>query len=301
VDTPRGTSLLMSAAHELGHSLGLSHSNDRSALMAPFYRGYERNVSLSKDDIEGIEALYGEKDSTSREKSTTPGIGLRGGFKPSTTTEAPINNRELCDKAKIDTMVTLQNDTTFAFKGNKYWKLTDTSIEPGYPRSITADWDGLPGDLDAAFTWNNGRSYFFKGSEYWRFTNGRMDKGYPKALSAGFSGIPRDVDAAFVWPANGKIYFFKGSEYWKFDPEADPPVPSSYPRPVANWDGIPNNIDAAVQYTNGKVYFFKKGQYYRWDDDNFSVDDANPSFPRDTGFWWFGCKQNSSPLTRFDK
>ena len=32
----------------------------------------------------------------------------------------------------------------------------------GYPRSISADWDGLPSSLDAAFTWTNGKTYFFK-------------------------------------------------------------------------------------------------------------------------------------------
>merc|ERR1712088_739483 len=45
VNTHRGTSLLMTASHELGHSLGLSHSNVRSSLMAPFYRGYDSNLS----------------------------------------------------------------------------------------------------------------------------------------------------------------------------------------------------------------------------------------------------------------
>ena len=60
VNTPRGTSLLMTAAHELGHSLGLSHSDKRSALMAPFYRGYEENIQLDRDDIEGIQTLYGD-------------------------------------------------------------------------------------------------------------------------------------------------------------------------------------------------------------------------------------------------
>ena len=47
---------------ELGHSLGLSHSDVKTALMAPFYRGYEANIRLDKDDIEGIRALYGEKE-----------------------------------------------------------------------------------------------------------------------------------------------------------------------------------------------------------------------------------------------
>jgi len=301
VDTPKGTSLLMSAAHELGHSIGLSHSNDRRALMAPFYRGYEKDVSLARDDIEGIEALYGEKDdSRRRDESSDNDITPRRSETPRPTTSAPepsFDNRELCNGGRVDVMVTLKNDTTYAFRGDKYWKLTETSVASGYPRSISRDWEGLPGNLDAAFTWTNGRTYFFKGSKYWRFTNGRLDSGYPKDMASGFGGIPTNVDAAFVWPMNDKIYFFKGTKYWKFDPEAQPPVDDSYPREIRNWEGIPNFIDAALQYSNGKVYFFKKGQYYRWNDDTFSLDEANPAFPRDSGYWWFGCK-NSSPLRR---
>jgi matrix metalloproteinase-14 (membrane-inserted) len=46
--------------------------------------------------------------------------------------------------------------------GEKYWKLESEAVAPGYPRSIRADWEGLPGNIDAAFTWTNGRTYFFK-------------------------------------------------------------------------------------------------------------------------------------------
>ncbi len=42
---------------------------------------------------------------------------------------------------------------------------------------------------------------------------------------------------------------FQGSEYWKFDPEKKPPVSRSYPKPISNWEGIPNNIDDALRYT----------------------------------------------------
>ncbi|MCP4308592.1 MAG: matrilysin family metalloendoprotease [bacterium] len=52
-----GIDLVTVAAHEFGHALGLRHSSDSSALMAPFYRGWHRY--LSSDDIQGIQSLYG--------------------------------------------------------------------------------------------------------------------------------------------------------------------------------------------------------------------------------------------------
>lgn len=48
------------AAHEFGHSLGLSHSNVPGALMFPTYSFRDpARFSLSTDDIRGIQSLYG--------------------------------------------------------------------------------------------------------------------------------------------------------------------------------------------------------------------------------------------------
>ena len=65
---------------------------------------------------------------------------------------------------------------------------------------------------------------------------------------------------------------------------------STYPKPISNWEGVPDNLDDAFQYTNGYTYFYKNGAYYRFNDRTFAVDSADPAFPRSTGYWWFGCK-----------
>lgn len=53
----RNVDLLTVAAHEIGHTLGLAHSDDPNALMYAAYRGPQR--SLGEDDIAGIQAVYG--------------------------------------------------------------------------------------------------------------------------------------------------------------------------------------------------------------------------------------------------
>lgn len=54
-----GILLLQVAIHEIGHLLGLSHSNDPSAIMYALYA--PDRTTLSQDDIQGVTALYGER------------------------------------------------------------------------------------------------------------------------------------------------------------------------------------------------------------------------------------------------
>lgn len=286
ISSYRGTNLLQTMTHELGHSLGLSHSDVRTAIMAPFYRGWDPFIKLDEDDKRAIQSLYGRKviKNPPRVTQTTRVPSGAGGFLPS----QPENN--ICSHSNIDAIVQTGDSNSYVFRGENYWKLTADSVAPGYPRKIYQDWSGLPSSIDAAFTWPKTKAtYFLKGNKYWKFQNMVAKPGYPKDITRGFPGIPSSVDTAFVWGGNGKIYFFKDNRYWKFDPDRKPHVrEDAYPKQISEWD-LPSGIDAALQWNNGLTYFFKSGKYWRFNDRRFTIDSASPAFPRDAGQWWFGC------------
>merc|ERR1719312_674557 len=84
----KGNQLLNTLTHELGHSLGLRHSNIRDSVMAPFYKGWTLDLKLGKDDVEGIQSLYGKP---SIDKEIRPTLQFPGNSRP--TLEFPVTNR----------------------------------------------------------------------------------------------------------------------------------------------------------------------------------------------------------------
>ncbi|KAK9104675.1 hypothetical protein Scep_021519 [Stephania cephalantha] len=60
VEGERGVDLESVAVHEIGHLLGLGHSSVEEAIMFPTISSRRRKVELARDDVEGIQVLYGE-------------------------------------------------------------------------------------------------------------------------------------------------------------------------------------------------------------------------------------------------
>ncbi|XP_072301881.1 vitronectin b [Eucyclogobius newberryi] len=138
-------------------------------------------------------------------------------------TEVADPNATTCSGRAFDAFLQLKNGSIYAFRGQHFFELDETSVLPGYPKLIEDVW-GMPGPVDAAFTRINcqGKTYIFKGNRYWRFDGDVLDEDYPRDVSIGFDGVPGDIDAAFAVPAPShrgkeKAYFFKDDKYYQYE------------------------------------------------------------------------------------
>ncbi|NXH17421.1 MMP27 protein, partial [Bucco capensis] len=245
-----GFNLFLVAAHELGHALGLSHSNDQRALMFPNYAYIiPSEFPLSPDDIKGIQSIYGPPARAPTQRPSSPGSGKpcssQGSFDAVTTLRGEViflkgrhlwrvypdnleAEHELISTfwptvpAAIEAVYENTRDQILAFKGNKFWVISGYQVLLGYPKNInTLGFPRAVKRIDAAVcNKNTGKTDFFIGDKYWRFDekSQAMEKGYPKETARDFPGINQKVDAVFQH--KGLLHFFHGSKQWVFDPAA---------------------------------------------------------------------------------
>ncbi|KAF0289578.1 Matrix metalloproteinase-24 [Amphibalanus amphitrite] len=220
-----GFDLFTVATHEFGHSLGLAHSNETTALMAPFYQppSLDRDI-VTQDDIEAIQELYGKNPDRLGDDRDRAADDHQGG-------EA---DPALCREGSLDALFTVTvrgRSRTYLFRGASYWRLADDGVMAGYPRDIADRWGGVPAYVDAVLVYSP----------------------RPAAADTLFF-FKTTIDAVNTWK-DGRTYFFKGDDYYKIS-DANIQVYPDYPRRTGpDWFGCPGTEDSTEETTTSGVRF----------------------------------------------
>lgn len=276
INSPSGRSLLWVAVHEIGHSIGLEHSNIKEAVMYPWYRGNGgKDFDLHEDDRIGIQTIYGSRAVDPEKPVTGP---------TTTTTVAPgvtLPPIPRCIDSFKAVFLHPASQKTYIMNGDKVYilgKLLGLEKGPFEVKSIFSDTK----TVDAAYVKNNGNIVVFSGKMFHIYSDvgGRVIES--GTIASKYKINVDKIDAAFIWNGNGRMYLFSGEYYYRFD-ENKQSMDYGYPKRIErNWKDLPSNVDAVFIWRNLITYFFKDNKFYRFDNDAIAV---AKDYPRGMEVW----------------
>uniref|UniRef100_A0A8C0H517 Matrix metallopeptidase 14 n=1 Tax=Chelonoidis abingdonii TaxID=106734 RepID=A0A8C0H517_CHEAB len=254
-DDLNGNDIFLVALHELGHALGLEHSKDPSAIMAPFYQWMDtENFVLPDDDLRGIQQLYGSK---SRVPTRAPPVP-RTTARPNVPDEPsnPPYGPNICD-GNFDTIAVLRGEM-FVFKvcGGS------PPLGPPLPTSACPCAVSIPAEHPP------------------------LGPPLPTSASPVLSESPREPPAG-IPPFLAPIHCPLPCRYYRFNEESRS-VDAEYPKNVAVWEGIPESPRGAFMGSDEAfTYFYKGGRYWKFNNQQLRVE---PGYPKSALRDWLGCR-----------
>ncbi|GAB6028050.1 hypothetical protein CHUAL_002269 [Chamberlinius hualienensis] len=282
-----GMSILWVATHELGHSLGLDHSNDINAIMFPSYTGKSMDIDqLPYDDQAAIKELY---------------RGIR--IQPPQNNPDPRYNPPPPTRR---TPVPTQRTTTTTYRSphtprKNPWHGYQTTKHIPTPRTTTTTTTEIPKPLpsdicrmtfDSVAVIRN-ELYIFKDQNMWKIAINNQMYG-PVLVYQYWVGLPstiKRIDAAYEKQiANYEITLFSGNQYWVFDASR---LLHGYPKALMDFgfSHRVNNVDGALAWGHqGHTYFFSHDAYWKFNENNRQMEKGYPKPIRS----WKGVKH---PIT----
>ncbi|GAB1608062.1 matrix metalloproteinase-19-like [Argonauta hians] len=254
INSIRGTNLEIVAAHEFGHALGLAHSHIKSALMAPYYQGYNPFFKLHIDDIFGIQSLYGRK-------MTPP---------PPTTTRRPPSGNGYCGQKykQINAVIRVVNKVDYVFVD----RTKVISSITGRKLQVTSLFRNGPTRVDAAlYSAETNKVYLTYGDKYWAFSvNGHgtrftLEKGYPVRLTntrAGRMDALMGFDMSIIHYKSVRVFILKGQYFWELVPRYHHVTQGRGYLTSRYFKNIPKRISTVLTVGN-TLYFLSYNKFYK--------------------------------------
>ncbi|XP_050516385.1 matrix metalloproteinase-18-like [Diabrotica virgifera virgifera] len=287
--------LFMVILHEIGHSLGLSHSNDKNAVMYPWYS--HKLLTITQDDINGMEALYGRKSTyittqqTSASTQATPRKSTS--YIPtqaSTSTRSHKSRVHTTRPRPIPTEIIPHQTTKTAppFCAIEYPNILFLAYDPQFKNHhmyIIHDGFVWKNDLNGHMVPNNPEhlstylpkqirniSYVFQntaGNLIVTSNNTMYSVSFPSIT------ISRDIPL-FILPPHaeinvvfqthtGKTYiWYDNTSFIEYDDIIDLVISRGLIKDI--FPGVPTTVKSVFKYIDGHLYFLDGSTYYKYNE-----------------------------------
>lgn len=249
-------SLLYVLTHEIGHVLGLRHSDVQDSMMYPLY-GTSR---LTQDDILGVQSLYGDKTTTTTTATTTTTSSMSSSSKSS-------KEISLCNLEMKNLTFLILHQNLYIFHKDRFWimslktkKITSSNLSLRKVFPFLPHFDQITGvyQTPEGYVVLVIKDDFF----YISFPQLKFKKHYKiSQLNIPFN----ETLIGAVNTYSGKTLLFFSKNYYVKINDCSFEI-ESYGYIADDFTGIPSDMDGVFRYINGMLYFFQKGRYFEYNE-----------------------------------
>ncbi|XP_025267879.1 matrix metalloproteinase-24-like [Camponotus floridanus] len=276
--------LFQTLTHEIGHTLGPTHSMREDSVMYAYTPSEERRypLRLSIEDVINVRNLYGSRETTIRENPTivdaTPTTAATTTTTTTTTTAAapptaartvkpplaPSDTADLCALKHVDGAL-IMNRRLYVARKRNVWPVDMRERRYGAPFSFADYFKFLPRNLtrvSAMYQRPSGDIAIFAGDYvYLADSNFHLKAGWPRSVE--YVGFPRDarINAAINTHAGRSYVIYNDDKIAEINDCAMTVARHGALRNT--FSGIPSAITAAFRHV-GNLYFLKKREYYAY-------------------------------------
>ncbi|XP_011336644.2 matrix metalloproteinase-2 [Ooceraea biroi] len=267
--------LLRMLVHEIGHSLGLSHTTDENLLMYAYSPAVEWPVALGMEDVLAVRNLYGGAEGepltvvpaerTVVQKTTTPATTTTSS---PTTTTAPPEPPDPCTWRHIDTLLVL-GKRLFITRGRYTWsiglsgKIVNRQFVLGnyvrfLPKNLTR--------LSAAYQTVKGDLVLFADGWVYMVSYPTLElrASWPRRITdLGLS--PTAVINAVLNTHTGRTYVIY-NDYAVLEMDDCNMTARGYHTLQTVFPGIPSLVRTAYRYTDGQLYFVHRDCFFAYNE-----------------------------------